>query len=203
MANFLATDYRRLAEYRGRRSLRFLLECLLFDNGFQAVALHRLASWLKRMPMPGFAPAVARFNLWLTGTDISPRALIGPGLVISHGVGLVVGGNAIVGSNVLLHHQVTIGATTPGRIEAMPIVGDGVSLGAGAMVIGPVRVGDGAFVGAGVLVLEDVPPATRITLAQETSLAPIRKSEEAEKTTQSDLEKSDTADDDAVAERVS
>ena len=144
----LRQDYLRLAEYRGRRSLAFLVELLLFDNGFQAVALYRVANWLKRLRLPLLAPIVARTNLFLTGVDINPRATFGPGLVISHGVGLVVGSDVVVGSNALLHHQVTLGAPTVGRIDLCPRIGDDVVLGAGAKHIGGIEGGSGSFIGS-------------------------------------------------------
>ncbi|MEM1245768.1 MAG: DapH/DapD/GlmU-related protein [Acidobacteriota bacterium] len=160
----LRQDYGRLAEYRQRRSLVFLLELLLFDNGFQAVVLHRLAHGLKRLGLPFLAPAIARTSLFLTGVDINPRARLGPGLVISHGVGLVIGADVVAGNNLLLHHQVTLGAPTVGRIDRCPRIGDDVVLGAGAKVFGGVEVGSGSFVGAGVVLTESVPPGSKVTL---------------------------------------
>lgn len=160
----LRQDYARLAEYRQRRSLVFLLELLLFDNGFQAVVLHRMANRLKRLGLPLLAPAVARTNLFLTGVDINPRAQLGPGLVISHGVGLVIGADVVAGSNVLLHHQVTLGAPTVGRIDRCPKIGDDVVLGAGAKIFGGVEVGSGSFIGAGVVLTDSVPAGSKVTL---------------------------------------
>ena len=159
-------DYLRLASYRGRRSLLFLLELLLFDNGFQAVVLHRIAHWLKALGVPLLAPLVARANLFLTGVDINPRATFGPGLVISHGVGLVVGSKVVVGRNALLHHQVTLGAPTVGRIDLCPQIGDDVVLGAGAKLFGSIEIGSRSFIGAGVVLTESLPAGSKVTLGQ-------------------------------------
>ncbi len=167
MPSTLSADFKRLADYRERHSLLFFLETALFDNGFQAVMMHRIAHRLKRWRIPGMAPLVARLNIAMTGVDISPRAEIGPGLVISHGVGLVIGGSVTIGKNALLHHGVTVGAPTPGRIVQMPTIGDDVVLGTGATVIGPVTIGDGAFIGAGVLLTRDVPECAKVTVAGE------------------------------------
>lgn len=166
----LSQDYARLAEYRQRRSLVFLLELLLFDNGFQAVVLHRIAHGLKRLGLPLLGPAVARTNLFLTGVDINPRAELGPGLVISHGVGLVIGADVVVGRNALLHHQVTLGAPTVGRIDRCPRLGDDVVLGAGAKLFGDVEVGSGSFIGAGVVLTESVPAGSKVTLRDAVSV---------------------------------
>lgn len=150
-------DLSHLGRLRGRRGLGFSLECLLFDNGFQAVKLHRIAAWFKRHRIPFFGALTWRCNLLLTGVDINPNAQIGPGLVISHGVGLVIGGDVVIGKDCLLHHGVTLGAPTTSKIADCPRLGDGVLVGAGAQVIGAVEIGEGATVGAGALVTEDVP----------------------------------------------
>lgn len=161
MFELLRRDYARLAALRQRSGTGFLLDCLLFDNGFQAVCGYRISSALKRAGVPVLPSLVWRWTLWACGVDINPRATFGPGLVISHGVGLVVGGDVTVGEDCLIHHQVTLGAPTVGRIEQNPKVGDRVTLGAGAKVIGAITLGDDAIVGANALVLEDVPPRGR------------------------------------------
>ncbi|HVS14243.1 MAG TPA: hypothetical protein VMV46_09980 [Thermoanaerobaculia bacterium] len=165
MLENLRQDYRRLAGYRERSGFAFATGLLLFDNGFQAVLLYRVARWFKTRRIPFFGAACARLSLALTGVDVNPNADLGPGLVISHGVGLVVGGGVVAGRDLLLHHQVTLGAPTPSRLGQMPRLGDGVSIGAGALVIGGVEIGDGAFVGAATLVTGDVPPRSKVTAA--------------------------------------
>jgi serine O-acetyltransferase len=165
MLDHLRQDYRRLASYRERAGFVFATELLLLDNGFQAVVLYRLSRWLKRARIPILPAACARLSILLTGVDVNPNAELGPGLVISHGVGLVVGGGVVAGRDLLLHHQVTIGAPTPRRIGQMPRIGDGVSIGAGALVIGAIQVGDGAFLGAGTLVTGDVAGGEKVIAA--------------------------------------
>ena len=150
-------DLAHLSRLRERSGFAFSIECLLFDNGFQAVKLHRVAAWFKRHRIPFFGALIWRCNLFLTGVDINPNARIGPGLVISHGVGLVVGGDVVIGADCLLHHGVTLGAPTTSRISSCPSLGDRVVVGAGAQVIGDLTVGDDATVGAGALVTQDVP----------------------------------------------
>jgi serine O-acetyltransferase len=140
----------------------WLLSALLLDNGFQAVVCHRLAHWLRRQGVPFLGPFVARLGLLLTGADISAAAEIGPGLRISHGTGLVVGGHARIGSDALLLHGVTIGAPSEGRIGEMPVLGDRVFVGAGAAIIGAVTVGDDVVVGPNAVVTADVPAGSRV-----------------------------------------
>jgi serine O-acetyltransferase len=165
MLDHLRQDYRRLATYRERSGFVFANELLLFDNGFQAVVLYRIARWFKTRRIPFFGATCARLSIGLTGVDINPNAELGPGLVISHGVGLVIGGGVVAGRDLLLHHLVTLGAPTPSRLGQMPRIGDGVSIGAGALVIGGVEIGDRAFLGAGTLITGDVPAESKVTAA--------------------------------------
>lgn len=162
MFDHLREDTRRLREIKSKPFPWYVIESLLFDAGYQAVFLHRLASWFKRRRIPVLPPAIARFNQFLTGVDISPYAEIGPGLRIAHGTGIVVGWRAKVGRDCLMLQNVTLGAPTTGRREEMPTIGDRVVLAAGCAVIGSVTVGDDCFVGALALVTEDVPAGSKV-----------------------------------------
>ena len=162
MLDAFRRDVARLREVKSRSLPVAFVESLLFDNGFQAVTLHRIASWFKRHRIPVLGALVARTNLFLTGVDIAPSAEIGPGLLIVHGVGIVVGGNAAIGRDAILLHQVTLGAPTKDRRGEMPALGDEVFVGAGATLIGGITVGDGAVIGAKALVTEDVPAGKRV-----------------------------------------
>lgn len=161
MFDHLVADTRRLRELKHKPFPWYVLESLLFENGYQAVLLHRLAHWFKRRRIPLFGPFFNRLSLFLTGVDIAPAAEIGPGLRIGHGVGLVVGGAARIGSNAFLLHGVTIGAPGGSRLAEMPVLGNGVFVGAGAKLIGQITVGDGAVIGANALVTVDVPAGAR------------------------------------------
>ncbi len=102
--------------------------------------------------------AISRFA---TGVDIHPGARIGPGLFIDHGMGTVIGATAEIGRDVTLLHQVTLGARGGARQGSCgkrhPTVGDRVVVGAGAKLLGPIRIGSDARIGANAVVLEDVP----------------------------------------------
>lgn len=147
----------------------YVIESLCFENGYQAVVLHRVAHWFRSRGIPFLGPLFHRLSIFLTGVDIAPAAVIGPGLRISHGVGLVIGAYAQVGADCLLMHGVTLGAPTLERVDEMPILGDRVIVGAGAKVIGKIRVGDDALIGVNVVLTRDVPaggkalpPAARV-----------------------------------------
>jgi serine O-acetyltransferase len=167
MLDNLREDTRRLKEIKSKGFPWYVIESLLFETGYQAVVLHRIAHWFKVRKVPVIGPLVARFNQFLTGVDIAPGAVIGPGLRISHGTGLVIGGYARIGRGALLLHGVTIGSPHPGRVERMPVIGDGVFIGAGAKVIGDITVGDSVFIGVNAIVARDVPSGSRVLCKSE------------------------------------
>jgi serine O-acetyltransferase len=162
MFDNLRADTRRLREIKTKPFPWYVLESLLFETGYQAVVLHRLAHWFRARRIPFLGPALARYNQFVTGVDIAPQAVIGPGLRIAHGTGIVVGNATVIGRDCLIMQNVTLGAPTTSRIGEMPVIGDRVVLGAGCAVIGRVKVGDDCFVGAHALVTEDVAAGTRV-----------------------------------------
>lgn len=174
MLENLRADTRRLREIKTKGAPWYVLESLLFENGYQAVVLHRIAHWFKRRGVPFFGPFFARLSLFLTGVDIGPGAEIGPGLRIAHGVGLVVGGWVKIGADALLLHGVTIGSPSKERIREMPVVGDRVFVGAHAAIIGPVAIGDDVVVGVGAIVTEDVPAGSTVVAAAGVRVKPRR-----------------------------
>ena len=167
MFDNLRRDAARLRLTKSKGFPWYVLESLLFENGFQAVVLHRIAHWFKRRGIPFFGPFFARLSLFLTGVDIAPGAEIGPGLIIAHGVGLVIGDQVRIGSDAILLHQATIGAPSVGRIDQMPVLGDNVLVAAGAGLIGAIRIGNDVFIGANAVVTGDVPDGAKVTCGAE------------------------------------
>ncbi|WP_394033504.1 serine O-acetyltransferase [Xanthobacter albus] len=141
---------------------RNTLEVVLTYPGVHAVIWHRLASrlWLRGVKFP------ARFLSWLgrflTNVDIHPGATIGHRFFIDHGAGVVIGETAEVGDDVTLYHGVTLGGTSWTAGKRHPTLRDGVLVGAGAKILGPIMVGAGCRIGANSVVIEDVPPSMTV-----------------------------------------
>lgn len=172
MFDHLQADTRRMKILKFKPFPWYVLESLLFDNGYQAVVLYRLAHWFKRHRVPVLGPFFHRLGIFLTGVDISPSAEIGPGLLISHGVGLVVGGHARIGANALLLHGVTLGSPSRGRVEEMPVVGDNAFIGAGAKLIGKIDIGDDVVIGPNAVVMVDIPAGSKVMPAGGIEVTP-------------------------------
>ncbi|MBI3515700.1 MAG: serine O-acetyltransferase [Proteobacteria bacterium] len=137
---------------------RSRLEVVLAYPGFHALLFYRLAhgAWSRGWLVLGrWLSHVGRV---LTGIEIHPGAKIGRRLFIDHGMGVVIGETAEVGDDVTLYQGVTLGGTSLNKGKRHPTLGDRVIVGAGAQILGPIKVGDGARVGANAVVVNEVPP---------------------------------------------
>ncbi len=137
---------------------RSLAEVLLFYPGLHALWLHRLAHALWRNGFKLMGRGVSTFSRWFTGIEIHPGAQIGPGFFIDHGMGTVIGETAEIGENVTLYHNVTLGGVSWAKVKRHPTLEDHVVVGAGAQVLGPIRIGSHSRIGANSVVVKDVPP---------------------------------------------
>lgn len=137
---------------------RTALEVFLCYPGVHALAFHRLAHRLWGWGWTTPARFVSHVARSLTGIEIHPAARIGPGLFIDHGMGVVIGETAEIGENVTLLQGVTLGGTSLKREKRHPTIGDNVTIGAGAKVIGGFTIGAGSRIGAGSVVVREVPP---------------------------------------------
>ena len=132
-------------------------QVLFLYPGFHILIFHRVAHWLYRHRRFFLARMVSQWGRGFTGIEIHPGATIGKHLFIDHGAGVVIGETAEVGDNVTIYHGVTLGGTGKDTGKRHPTVEDGVLLGAGVKVLGPVVVGARSRVGANSTVLSDVP----------------------------------------------
>jgi len=132
-------------------------EVLTCYPGLHAIYFHKLSRRLWTWELRWLARLVSHFARWLTGIEIHPGATIGRRVFIDHGMGVVIGETAEVGDDTTLYHGVTLGGTTWNKGKRHPTLGKGVVVGAGAKILGPVRIGDGAKVGSNAVVVKDVP----------------------------------------------
>lgn len=135
-------------------------EVLTCYPGVHAVILHRLAHRLWNMQLRWLGRAVSHFARFLTGIEIHPGATIGRRFFIDHGMGVVIGETAVIGDDVTLYHGVTLGGTSWNKGRRHPTIEDGVVIGAGAKVLGPLTIGTRAKVGSNAVVVKNVPPGT-------------------------------------------
>lgn len=136
---------------------RSALEVVLCSPGVHAIWVHRAAHACWRAGWYLTARWVAHVGRFLTGIEIHPAAVLGPGLFIDHGMGVVIGETAEVGENVSILQGVTLGGTSLKREKRHPTIGDNVMIGAGAKVIGGFTIGAGSRIGAGSVVVREVP----------------------------------------------
>nr|WP_315862183.1 serine O-acetyltransferase [Halomicronema hongdechloris] len=136
---------------------RHWLEVLLCSPGLHALAGYRLAHWLFRRRLSLLPRLISHGVRWLTGIEIHPGACLGRGVVIDHGMGVVIGETAVVGDHALIYQGVTLGGTGKDLGKRHPTLGCHVVVGAGAKVLGNIHIGDFARIGAGAVVLRDVP----------------------------------------------
>lgn len=134
------------------------LEVLTSYSGLHALWSYRLAHRMWRAGLRLPARWLSQFTRWLTGIEIHPGAVIGPRLFIDHGMGVVIGETAEVGADVTIYHGVTLGGVSLKHGKRHPTVEDGVVIGAGAKVLGAIRVGRNTRIGANAVVVKDVEP---------------------------------------------
>ena len=133
------------------------LEVLLLYSGMHALLAHRVAHYLHNKKCYLGARAVSQVSRFVTGIEIHPGAKIGKGLVIDHGMGVVIGETAEIGDNCTIYQGVTLGGTGKDIGKRHPTLGNNVLVGAGAKVLGPFRIGDNSKIAANAVVLEEIP----------------------------------------------
>jgi len=137
-------------------------EILTSWAGVQALLAHRVAHELAGAGVPLLPRLLAYLTRAVTGVEIHPAARIGREFFIDHGSGVVIGETAEIGERVTLYQGVTLGGTGFQRGKRHPTLGDNVTVGSGAKLLGPIAVGSGAKIGANTVVIEDVPPGATV-----------------------------------------
>ena len=157
---------------------RSRIEVLLCYSGYHAILFYRFANLAWRGKFYLIGRLISNIARFVTGIEIHPGAEIGQRFFIDHGMGVVVGETSKIGDDVTLYQGVTLGGTSLEKGKRHPTIGDGVIIGSGAQVLGPLIVSDGARIGANAVVLQDVPhgatmvgiPA-KIVMGRDKSLA--------------------------------
>lgn len=132
-------------------------EVFFLYPGVAAVMWHRLSHFLYRHNMKLLARWISQCVRFWTGIEIHPGAVIGKGLFIDHGMGVIIGETAVIGDDCTIYQGVTLGGTGKEKGKRHPTLGDNVTVGSGAKVLGPFTVGDNSKIAAGAVVLSEVP----------------------------------------------
>jgi serine O-acetyltransferase len=137
---------------------RSIPEILFCYPGFHAMLVYRLAHWFWSHRFYFLGRFASQMGRAMTGIEIHPGAVIGKAFFIDHGMGVVIGETSEIGDNVTLYHGVTLGGTTWQKGKRHPTIGNNVVVGAGAKVLGPVKIGDNTRIGANSVVISEIPP---------------------------------------------
>ncbi len=134
-----------------------IIEVILLYQGFHVLLAHRIAHKLLTWKIPFIPRLISQIARFLTGIEIHPGAKIGKRFFIDHGMGVVIGETTIIGDDVLIYQGVTLGGTGKDKGKRHPTLGNFVTVGAGAKVLGNITIGDYTSIGAGSVVIDDVP----------------------------------------------
>jgi len=154
-----------IAAYQARDpAARSALEVVLLYQGFHALMIYRVSSWVWKKGFCFFGRFISQVGRWLTGIEIHPGAIIGARFVIDHGAGVVIGETSEIGDDVTLYHDVTLGGVSPAvdshqqvGMKRHPTLENDVIVGSGAQILGPITVGKCARVGSNAVVSKDIP----------------------------------------------
>lgn len=138
------------------------VEIVLLYPGFKALRIHKRANWFYRHNMPFIARYISQRTAHKTGIEIHPAAKIGRRVCIDHGHGIVIGETTEIGDDVMIYQGVTLGGTGKDVGKRHPTIENGVMIGAGAKVLGPITIGKNAKVAAGAVVVKDVEPNSTV-----------------------------------------
>ncbi len=135
---------------------RNVFEILTCYSGVQAVIIYRFTHLLWRYKLYWIARFISTLARWITGIEIHPGAVIGRRFFIDHGMGVVIGETAEIGDDCMMYHGVTLGGTSWDKVKRHPTLKDGVIIGAGAKILGPVTLGKNVRVGSNSVVVKSV-----------------------------------------------
>lgn len=155
------------------------LEIFLCYPGLHAILIYRAAHCLWKKEWKLLARLLSHFARFITGIEIHPGAVIGKRCFIDHGMGVVIGETSEIGDDVTLYHGVTLGGISLQKGNRHPTIGNGVVVGAGAQLLGPVHIGDNACIGSNAVVIEDVPAGETMVGVPARAVTHLKQSEAA------------------------
>ncbi|MCC0684262.1 serine O-acetyltransferase [Clostridioides sp. ZZV15-6383] len=159
---------------------RSKIEVFLLYPSVHAMIMHRMAHALYKKKMLFTARLISQISRFMTGIEIHPGAKIGEGILIDHGMGVVIGETAEVGNRVTIYQGATLGATGKDTGKRHPTVGDDVLIGAGTKILGPLNIGSNSKIGANSVVVKDVPNGATVVgipakIVKIRNLEPVKK----------------------------
>ena len=134
-----------------------VLYVILLYQGFHALVLYRLSHFAYRYKLYFLARLISQIARFFTGIEIHPGAKIGRRLFIDHGTGVVIGQTSTIGDDCTIYHGATLGGTGKDTVKRHPDIGNNVMVGAGAKLLGPIKIGNNVKIGANAVVLKNVP----------------------------------------------
>lgn len=135
---------------------RNVFEIITCYSGVQAVIIYRFTHLLWRYKLYWLARFISTLARWITGIEIHPGAVIGRRFFIDHGMGVVIGETSEIGDDCMMYHGVTLGGTSWDKVKRHPTLKDGVIIGAGAKILGPITLGKNVRVGSNSVVVRSV-----------------------------------------------
>ena len=136
---------------------RNIMEAIFLYPGFHAVLYYRIAHFLYSNKLIFISKIVSLISRLLTGIEIHPGAKIGKRLFIDHGIGIVIGETTSIGDDCVIYHNSTLGGVDNNPGKRHPDIGNHVMIGAGAKILGPIKIGNNVKIGANAVVLKNVP----------------------------------------------
>jgi serine O-acetyltransferase len=158
--SFIAEDLR--APVERDPAARGWLDVVLSYPGFHAITAHRFIHPLYKAGVPYLPRFLSQFMRFMTGIEIHPGATIGKRFFIDHGMGVVIGETTEIGDDVTIYQGVTLGGTSLNKGKRHPTLGNNVTIGLHAAVLGAITIGENSKVGAGSVVVKDVPPNSTV-----------------------------------------
>lgn len=141
---------------------RTKLEVFLLYPSIHARLAHMISHFLYKKNLLFLARLISQIARFLTGIEIHPGATLGAGILIDHGMGVVIGETAELGDRITIYHGTTLGGTGKEKGKRHPTVGDNVVIGAGSKVLGNIKIGSNSKIGANSVVLDDVPEGATV-----------------------------------------